>query len=114
MEKQQNLDYTDKRRSVSSNSQSPQHEDEKSISKDGKSLIARILTTPTLADATTVVGFFLGGVGLAVAYLDSSVNTRIEKRVVPFESYMQGVSFKVNEPFAGLFPFLKKHTTKSG
>jgi tetratricopeptide (TPR) repeat protein len=42
------------------------------------------------------------------------VNTRIEKRVVPFESYMQGVSFKVNEDYDKAIPLLEKAYNEIG
>jgi tetratricopeptide (TPR) repeat protein len=84
------------------------------ISQERKSLITRLLSVPMLADITTVVVSVLAGVGIAVTWLESSVNTRIEKRVVPFESYMQGVSFVVNEDFDRAVPLLEKAYNEIG
>jgi hypothetical protein len=67
MEESQNLDEAPQGTSVVCNSDISQFKSQQGIPKERMSLITRLLSTPTLADAATVVGFFLGGVGLAIA-----------------------------------------------
>lgn len=100
--------------SVDGNPDSCHPKNEQGNPKERKSLIARFLSFPILADITTVVVSVLAGVGLAIAWLESSVNARIEKRVMPFESYMQGVSFVVNQDFDRAIPHLEKAYSEIG
>jgi|688.fasta_scaffold248817_1 tetratricopeptide (TPR) repeat protein len=114
MENQPNLDEATQSTSVDGNSHNPLIKSQQDVTKERKGLIALLLSIPKLADTATVVVSLLAGVGLAIAWLESSVNSRIEKRVMPFESYMQGVSFKVNEDFDTAIPLLEKAYNEIG
>ena len=114
MENQPNLGEATKSNSVDGNSHNPLIKSQQDDIKERRGLIAQLLSIPKLADTATVVVSLLAGVGLAIAWLESSVNSRIEKRVLPFESYMQGVSFKVNEDFDKAIPLLEKAYNEIG
>lgn len=114
MENQPNLDEATQSTSVDGNSHNPLIKSQQDVTKERKGLIAQLLSIPKLADTATVVVSLLAGVGLAIAWLESSVNSRIEKRVMPFESYMQGVSFNVNEDFDRAIPLLEKAYNEIG
>lgn len=114
MDKQPCLEQEAQATSVDGNPDNCHPMNQQVNSKERKSLVARLISIPMLADITTVVVSVLAGVGLAIAWLESSVNTRIEKRVMPFESYMQGVSFVVNEDFDRAIPLLEKAYSEIG
>ena len=114
MENRPNLDKDAQSTSVDGNSRNPLKKNEQDVAKAIRGLISQLLSIPKLADTATVVVSLLAGVGLAIAWLESSVNLRIEKRVMPFESYMQGVSFKVNEDFDKAIPLLEKAYSEIG
>lgn len=108
MENKPNLDEDTQSTSVDGNSHDPLIKKQKGATEERKGLISQLLSIPKLTDTATVVVSFLAGVGLATAWLESSVNSRIERRVMPLESYMQGVSFKANEDFDRAIPLLEK------
>lgn len=100
--------------SVEGNSESPLIKRQQDISKEIKGLAAQLSSIPKLAETLKNVISFLAGVGITTAWLESSLNSRIEKRVAPFESYMQGVSFNVNQDYDRAIPLLEKAYNEIG
>lgn len=103
-----------KNTSVESNSASPISKRQQEISNEIKGISAQLSSIPKLADTLKNVISFLAGVGITTAWLESSLNSRIEKRVAPFESYMQGVSFNVNQDYDRAIPLLEKAYNEIG
>lgn len=109
-----NLEAAPQSTSAEGNPEAPLMNRQKDISNEIKGLISQLSSIPKLADTLKNVISFLAGVGIAIAWLQSSVNSRIEKRVAPFESYMQGVSFNVNQDYDRAIPLLEKAYNEIG